>query len=134
MKNTKSTKHALLTSIMALFLCVTMLLGTTFAWFTDTVTSGVNTIVAGNLDIELEYSKDGANWYPVQGTTELFSDVTLWEPGATSVVYLRLRNLGTLALKYRLSINVADETVGTSVNGNEIRLSEHLKRTVPLSC
>lgn len=123
----KTSKKALFTSVMSLLICFSMLIGTTFAWFTDSVSSGVNKIVAGNLDIELEYSKDGNTWATVEGKTDLFSDVSLWEPGATSVVYLRIRNLGTLGLKYRLSMNVVDETVGTNVEGNAIRLSQHLK-------
>ena len=52
--NKKSTKRALLTSIVSLVLCCTMLIGTTFAWFTDTVTSAGNKIQAGNLDVALE--------------------------------------------------------------------------------
>ena len=51
----KTTKRALFSSVMALILCFSMLVGTTFAWFTDEVKSGVNQIVAGNLDVELEY-------------------------------------------------------------------------------
>ena len=128
MKNTKTTKHALLSSFVALFLCVAMLAGTTFAWFTDSVSSGVNTIVAGNLDIELEYSKNGTDWSPVNTTTDdLFSDVTLWEPGATSVVYLRLSNKGSLDLKYRFSMAIASETQGTNVNGNSFKLSDYIQ-------
>lgn len=54
MKSSKTAKRALFSSVMALIICFSMLVGTTFAWFTDSVSSGVNTIVAGNLDIELE--------------------------------------------------------------------------------
>ena len=61
MTNTKSTKRALLASVMALLLCFSMLLSTTFAWFTDSVTSGNNIIKSGNLDIELEYW-NGTDW------------------------------------------------------------------------
>ena len=94
MTNRKTTRRALVLSLLSLLLCCSMLVGTTFAWFTDSVTSGNNTIVAGNLDIELEYSKDMVNWASVQGKTDLFT-ATLWEPGHTQVVYLRLKNVGT---------------------------------------
>ena len=100
----KSTKRALLMSILSLLLCVTMLMGTTFAWFTDNVTSGRNTIQSGNLDVELEYY-NGTAWKSVEAATDLFEN-ELWEPGHTEVVYLRLSNLGSLALKYQLGINV----------------------------
>ena len=124
MTNTKNTKRALLSSVLALFLCFAMLLGTTFAWFTDSVYSGNNNIVTGNLDVELEYlTKDG--WKTVSDATDLFSD-ELWEPGHTEVVYLKLSNLGSLALKYKLGVNIVSETYGTNMIGNELRLSDYI--------
>ena len=56
--NSKSTKRALLTSVLAMVVCLAMLVGSTFAWFTDTATTGVNKIQAGNLDIELSYKNN----------------------------------------------------------------------------
>lgn len=122
----QTTKRALLTSVMSLIICIVMLMGTTFAWFTDSVTSGRNTITAGNLDIGLEYSKDLVSWDSVDTDDRLFDDSALWEPGHTEVVYLRVTNLGTLALKYQLSMNTYAQTVGKSVLGNDIYLSQHL--------
>lgn len=125
----KSTKKALLLSVLSMLLCVAMLVGTTFAWFTDSVTSGKNTITAGNLDVELEYSKTPdveASWKTVEGATDLLDPNALWEPGHAEVVYLRVRNLGTLALKYQFSMNIFKETVGKSVLGNDIHLSDYL--------
>ena len=126
MTNRKTTRRALVLSLLSLLLCCSMLVGTTFAWFTDSVTSGNNTIVAGNLDIELEYSKDMVNWASVQGKTDLFT-ATLWEPGHTDVVYLRLSNLGTLTLKYEFSMNFTDTVIGKTEQNKDIKLSEHLK-------
>ena len=108
-----------------------MLVGTTFAWFTDSVTSGRNTIVAGNLDVELEYATvddTGAlsDWKSVDGATDLFAD-GLWEPGYAQVVYLRISNLGTLALKYQFSLNITSETPGTNVDGAQFLLSDYLQ-------
>ncbi len=123
-KNT--TKHALLLSILSIMLCAAMLIGTTYAWFTDSVTSGKNKIVAGNLDIELKYSKDFNNWKTVQGATDLVDPNALWEPGHTEVVYLEISNIGSLALKYNFDISVVNSTVGISVLGNEIKLSDYL--------
>lgn len=120
-----NTKKALLMSALSLLLCVSMLVGTTFAWFTDTVTSGNNNIVAGNLDIELDYW-DGDSWETVNGATDLFSD-ELWEPGHTQVVYLKMSNMGTLALKYQLGINVVSETGSVNVAGEPFALSQHIE-------
>ena len=53
MNNKRATKRALLTSVMALAMCVVMLVGTTFAWFTDTASTNVNRIVSGNLKVDI---------------------------------------------------------------------------------
>jgi len=125
----KNTKKSLVLSVVALLVCVSMLVGTTFAWFTDSITSGTNQVTAGNLDIELEYSKDGQSWSTVQDATDLFTDVDggamLWEPGATSVVYLRLTNKGSLALKYNLAV---ESTGGdfTNAAGAAVNLKDAL--------
>ncbi len=128
MTKTKSTKRALLLSALALLMCVSMLIGSTFAWFTDSVTSGNNKIVAGNLDIELEYY-NGSAWKTVNKATDLFTG-KLWEPGHTEVVYLKLSNLGSLALKYQLGVNIVSETEGITVdeNGNDkpFKLSDYI--------
>ena len=104
----KNTKRALFSSVVALILCFSMLVGTTFAWFTDEVKSGVNQIVAGNLDVEVYYG-DPANKDSIQDIETLFDDVTLWEPGAVAYENLTVVNEGTLALKYQLSVNFANE-------------------------
>lgn len=130
MINKKTTKRALLTSVLALVLCVSMLIGSTFAWFTDSVTSGTNKIVAGNLDVELEYKKvvDGVatEWTTVKDKTDIFNPDALWEPGRVEVVYLKVTNLGSLALKYQLGVNVSKETPGINVNDEPFKLSDHL--------
>ena len=125
MKNSKSTKKALLASVLSLLLCFTMLIGTTFAWFTDTVTSANNIIMSGNLDVKLEYW-DGDSWENVNGSSELFDKTALWEPGYADVVYLKVSNAGSLALKYKLGINIVSETVGKTVDGSPIHLSDYI--------
>jgi len=113
MKRKNATRHALFTSIVSLLLCVSMLVGTTFAWFTDSVESGYNTIAAGNLDVELNHADKGTSGtlQPVSSSTVLFDDVTLWEPGAALYETLQVMNAGTLALKYNLNLNVLKESV-----------------------
>ena len=125
MTNCKKTKKALFGSVIALILCLSMLVGTTFAWFTDSVVSGNNHIVAGNLDVELEYLVNGA-WVAVDENTNVFGD-SLWEPGHTEVVTLKVSNVGTLALKYQLGINVAEEKTSINVAGEELKLSDYIE-------
>ena len=130
MKKKRTTKQMLLYSTLSLLLCMSMLMSTTFAWFTDSVTSANNLIQSGNLDVELEYarSKDGklSDWKDVAGSSEIFDPNSLWEPGKTDVVYLKVSNTGTLALKYELMINILNETVGYNKEGEEIHLSDYL--------
>lgn len=124
---TKKTykKGALLSSIIALLLCCTMLIGTTFAWFTDSAASGSNVITSGNLDIDVQYTLDGENWAELDGATDLFQK-GLWEPGHTEVVLLRIANNGSLALKYAANMNIISETNGKTKDGKDIILSDIL--------
>ena len=100
MTSSKATKRALISSTLALLMCVAMLIGTTFAWFTDTASTAVNKIQAGNLDVDLEMSTDGTNWESAEGKTLTFktkdnraADQILWEPGCTYELP-QLRNEG----------------------------------------
>ena len=120
-----TTKRTLLTSVLSLFLCFTMLVGTTFAWFTDSATSGGNVITAGTLKIDVQYTLDGATWNDLADADDLFQK-GLWEPGHTEMVALKIENAGDLALKYIASLNVISETVGKTASGDDIILSEIL--------
>lgn len=132
MNKKNHTRSALFTSIVSLLLCVSMLVGTTFAWFTDEVVSGNNVIAAGNLDVELYYSKtkDFTDEKKVDGQTLLFTDkdgkeIKHWEPGVVAYTNLQVANVGSLALKYQLSVNFTNET-----KVNDHGLSEALKVAV----
>ena len=129
MSNKKATKRALLTSITALAMCVVMLVGTTFAWFTDTAKTSVNKIQAGNLKMEVTYknSTTAAEFKPVNEEAKVFMENALWEPGHVEYVVLNVKNVGNLALKYKLGINIASETDSTNVLGNEFKLSDYIK-------
>ena len=113
-------------SVLSIALCLTMLVGTTFAWFTDTASTAVNKIQTGNLDIEVEYTLDGENWNSLDGAADLFKK-GLWEPGHTEVVALKFKNNGNLALKYSINMNIVEEKTGINKAGQEYRLSDYLK-------
>ena len=129
MSNTKLTKHALIVSIMAMLLCVAMLAGTTFAWFTDTASTAVNKIQSGNLDVALEMQNSDGSWASAEGKTLTFktadnraADRILWEPGCTyELPKLRVVNNGNLALKYKIQI--------TGIQGNA-KLNEVIDWTI----
>lgn len=115
MNNTKTTKRALLSSVTAMLICVAMLIGTTFAWFTDSASTAVNKIQAGKLQIGLEMKDDSGNWVDAEGKTLQFKvnsqipaegTQILWEPGCTyELPALRVVNKGNLALKYKIVIS-----------------------------
>ena len=129
MTNRKSTKRALLGSVMAMVLCLAMLVGATFAWFTDTASTGVNKIQAGNLDVVLEMQNADGKWVSAEGKTLDFvkaadakGEAILWEPGCTyELPALRIRNNGNLALKYQVII--------TGINGSA-KLNEAIDWTI----
>ena len=126
MTSKKNAKKALFSSVLSLLLCASMLVGTTFAWFTDEVSSGVNTIQSGTLKIGVKYTQDGTTWNDLDSATDLFSGA-LWEPGHTRVVALKLTNEGSLALKYKVGMNIVSEKAGTNVNGDSFKLSDYLE-------
>lgn len=122
MSNKKATKRALLTSILAICLCLVMLIGSTFAWFTDTASTNVNSIQSGTLDVELvkaeanqsnEYEPLGEKLYWTQkvtaeGEAEPVTENAkpLWEPGCKyNLESFRIKNNGNLALKYKVVIS-----------------------------
>ena len=135
MTNRKSTKRALLGSVVAMVLCLAMLVGATFAWFTDTASTGVNKIQAGNLDVQLQYAtawdENGnvTSWADAQGRQLEFkkaagaeNETILWEPGCTyELPELRVVNKGNLALKYKVAI--------TGINGSA-KLNEAIDWTI----
>ena len=122
MNNKRATKRALLTSVMALVMCVVMLVGTTFAWFTDTASTGVNKIVSGNLKVDIigadnENHVEKLNFKNAAGAE---GEALLWEPGCRYLtVGFRIANKGNLALKWKAEIN-KDNIVDGKVEGSTI--------------
>ena len=119
MNNKRATKRALLTSVTALVMCVVMLVGTTFAWFTDTASTGVNKIQAGNLKVDI-VDKDGTSlknkslsFIKAGLTTDTGAEIDpnatteiLWEPGCRYLTEgFRIKNAGNLALKWKAQVN-----------------------------
>ena len=124
MARSKTTKRALVASVCATLMCIAMLIGTTFAWFTDTASTSVNKIQSGTLDVELYYANnttggDGTEWTKITSETTALNfvkasaasegEAVLWEPGCTySLPALKIKNEGNLALKYKVLFNAVD--------------------------
>lgn len=113
MTKAKTTKRALVLSALSLIVCVSMLVGSTFAWFTDSVTSSGNIIKSGTLDVTMEWAEgknDPATTAWKNAADGAIFNYNLWEPGYTEVRHIKIANVGSLALKYQLNI-VATGTV-----------------------
>jgi len=130
------TKKALLMSVLSMVLCVAMLVGMTFAWFTDTASTAVNKIQAGTLKLDI-VNKDGES---IKGETLNFvnkdnSADILWEPGVKfKTTGFKIKNDGNLALKYKLALSGITgnskllEVIDFSVvdkDGNAVNLSTY---------
>ncbi len=108
-KNT--TKRSLLASVFALVLCVAMLVGSTFAWFTDTASTGVNKIVSGNLKVDIIGANSDSHIEKLNFTKAAMTDAEagaeiLWEPGCRYLTEgFRIANKGNLALKWKAQVN-----------------------------
>ena len=107
--NSKNTKRALVSSTLAMLVCVAMLVGTTFAWFTDTASTSVNKIQSGSLDVDIVDANnvhiDTLNFIKAEGGKD---EAILWEPGCTyNLTPFKIVNNGTLALKYKVVVSGA---------------------------
>ena len=119
MNTKKATKRALLTSVMALVMCVVMLVGTTFAWFTDTASTGVNKIVAGNLKVDIVGATTGNHIDSLSFQNKDNSSSILWEPGVTfHTKGFRIKNDGNLALKWKMVVNKDSASTGVVEGSN----------------
>ena len=108
MQKERSLKQRIVAAIMALVMLMTSLLGTTFAWFTDSVTSSGNVIQTGELDAQMHWSdelldSDSDEWNNAEGATPVFN-YNNWEPGYTEVRYIKVSNAGSLNFKWKLNI------------------------------
>ena len=131
MNNTRTTKRALLSSVMAVLICVAMLIGTTFAWFTDSASTAVNKIQAGTLDIQLLDASGNSlegqtlSWQKAAGAP--VDEQVLWEPGCTYKLQpITIKNAGNLALKYKVIISgikgsaKLNEVIDWTISGADI--------------
>ena len=120
MNTKKATKRALLTSVTALVMCVVMLVGTTFAWFTDTASTGVNKIVAGNLDVDIvDGNGDSLDGKTLNFVNKENQSNILWEPGVTfHTEGFRIKNGGNLALKWKMVVNKDSASTGVVEGSN----------------
>ena len=131
-----SLYRSLCTSLLSTLLSLVMLVGTTFAGFTESITTGVYTITAGKLSTVTSYCTDlttpNPNWQRLnESNTTLFGGMTFSAPDATQEAYLMLENKSPNPVKYLIRFLYGNETagtleksVGTTTTTSEGKLSE----------
>lgn len=122
-----STEKMLIISLLSLILSMSLLVGTTFAWFTDSVESKNNIIKSGKLDVELYYQQAGkTEWKRVSSDTNMFMENAMWEPGHTELIRLKIVNEGNLAFNYQLGVGINYEVGSRNWSGEDFLLSDSI--------
>lgn len=114
----KAVKRSIILCALSLALCVALLVGSTFAWFSDSITNSGNTITAGNLTAQWSYrtlNDDTAAYEPVSEESSLFPSDTVWQPGEPHGYDFKVENTGSVDFEWELAIDLAD-TAGESQN------------------
>ena len=114
----KAVKRSIILCALSLALCVALLVGSTFAWFSDSITNSGNTITAGNLTAQWSYrtlNDDTAAYTAVGEELPLFSSDTVWQPGEPRGYDFKVENVGSVEFVWELAIDLAD-TAGESQN------------------
>ena len=106
---------SLVSSLVAIVILCAMLIGSTFAWFTDSATSSGNKIQSGSLKVDLSVLDENDNWVSIKDSNAPIFDYALWEPGYTEVRVLKVENLGTLALQWKAMI-ITENTLSELAN------------------
>ena len=109
--NRTSVKRSLFVSAIALTLTAALLIGSTFAWFTSTASTGVNKIESGNLKVDIIGADSDSHIEKLNFTKAATTDAEadeeiLWEPGGRYLTEgFRIANKGNLALKWKAQVN-----------------------------
>ena len=114
-----SLYRSLCVSILCMFLSTVMLVGTTMAWFSDSLQTGVYTITSANFTVTTFFCPDLAggsganNWQRLNpDNTTLFGGGSL-SSGSYQTAYLKIVNASNIDLEYTLTITDEDTADGT---------------------
>ena len=116
----KTVKRSIIICALTLLMCVSLLVGVTFAWFTDTITNSGNIITAGNIAVEWKYreAQSDSQYADVTEDTALFSDADLWQPGYSKSFEFKVGNIGSLPFDWKLSIENVEPYGGQNLAGH----------------
>jgi hypothetical protein len=111
-------KKTLLSAALMMVFSVTMLLGTTYAWWSETIVVDENILQMGDLDLKVELADPAEDvngvrtWYNLGDeytTTGIFETTKTLEPGSTDTRVVRVTNDGSIPLAFNVFVDV-DET------------------------
>ena len=107
-------------SILLIVLCLSVCVGLTYAYFTDSAKSNGNKIQAGNLKLDLKlYDKVDDEWISIKNTEDPVFNYNKWEPGYVDAKLLKIENLGDLAMQWEAKL-VSTEAVSEFANAIEV--------------
>lgn len=125
-KKSMYKKSALILSLLIFVLWMMMGTGTSLAWFTDTSEEVQNIFHFAEFQLEVSHQISDGTYELVDGQTNLFDDEALYEPGYVQVVYLKVKNNGTVPFDFKVAVNVLDYSTPTNVFGKTFVLQDHL--------
>lgn len=126
-KKTPYKRIALALSLCALIVWAVLGAGTSLAWFADTSPEINNIFHFAEFDLEVSHRLTDGKWEQIDGKTDIFDDEALYEPGYVQVVYLRVKNNGTVPFKFSTAVNVNGCIEATNVFGQRFMLQDHLR-------
>lgn len=126
-KNKAYLKIALALSLCAMVIWTILGTSTSLAWFTDTSPEINNIFHFADFKLEVSHQLEDGSWEIIDEKTTVFNDKALYEPGYVQIVYLKVKNKGTVPFKFHTAVNVNGSVVATNVFGQKFMLQEHLK-------
>lgn len=123
-----------LTSLLCMALCITMFLGTTYAWFTSEVENN-NEIYIGILDVALSKLESDGTWIDFEDETKkdekLFDKTIHWEPGYTALETVKISDKGDLAFRYAMTFAEASAVDEAAAKWFDVWCYHDSQNTIP---
>ena len=123
----KYKKIALSVSLLLVVVWCVFGTGASLAWFVDTGAEIKNVFHFAEFDLVVEHRLDNGKWDPVEQDTTIFDEKALYEPGYVQIVYLRVKNNGTVPFNFKTAVSVTDYNEPTNIFGQTFHLQDHLK-------
>ena len=115
----ENRKSKIFIAILVVVLCLSVCIGLTYAYFTDSAKSSGNKIQAGNLKLDLQLYDKVNGWQSIKNSEDPIFNYEKWEPGYVDAKLLKIENLGDLAMQWEAKL-VSTEAVSAFANAIEV--------------